>query len=138
MLLRAVVVIVGTLVAGWIALALILLRMRSDVSTTREALRLLPDLVRLLRQLAVDRRLPRAVRGRVWLLVAYLALPFDLIPDFIPVIGYADDILIAALVLRGVVRAAGADEVRARWQGSEEGLRIIWRLARLPDDERPG
>lgn len=56
----------------------------------REALRLLPDVLRLLPRLAADRSLPRGVRVRLALLLAYLASPIDLVPDFIPVIGYAD------------------------------------------------
>jgi hypothetical protein len=54
-------------------------------------MRLLPDLLRLLRRLATDRALPRGVRIRLALLMAYLAIPIDVIPDFIPVLGYADD-----------------------------------------------
>lgn len=57
----------------------------------KEALRLLPDLLRLLRRLAADTTLPRGVRVRLGLLLAYLAIPFDIVPDFIPVLGYADD-----------------------------------------------
>ena len=86
-----------------------------------EALRLLPDLLGLLRRLATDRTLPRGVRIRIGLLLAYLAVPFDLIPDFIPVLGYADDAIIVTLVLRGAVRRAGLAAVRARWPGSAEG-----------------
>jgi uncharacterized membrane protein YkvA (DUF1232 family) len=46
---------------------------------------------------------------RLWLLLAYLALPIDLVPDFIPMLGYADDAIVVAIVLRSVVRRAGAD-----------------------------
>ena len=66
----------------------------------KEALRLLPDLLRLLRRLAADRNLPWPVRARIVLLMVYLALPIDLIPDVIPVLGYADDAIIVTLVLR--------------------------------------
>jgi len=62
-----------------------------------ESLRLLPDLVRLLRRLAADPTLPRGVRIRLGLLVVYLASPIDLIPDFVPVLGYADDALVVAI-----------------------------------------
>ena len=73
-----------------------------------DALRLLPDLVGLLRRLAADRSLPRGVRVRLCLLLGYLAVPIDLVPDFVPVLGYADDAIVVALVLRSVVRRAGA------------------------------
>ena len=62
----------------------------------REALRLLPDLLRLLPRLAADRRPPRGVRAGLALLLAYLAFPVDLVPAFIPVLGYADDAIIVA------------------------------------------
>jgi hypothetical protein len=60
----------------------------------REALRLLPDLLRLL---AADRSLPRSVRIRLALLLAYLAVPIDIVPDFIPILGYADDAIIVTI-----------------------------------------
>jgi uncharacterized membrane protein YkvA (DUF1232 family) len=61
--------------------------------------------------------------------VGYLALPFDLIPDFIPVIGLLDDALLVAVLLRRVVRAAGADTVRRHWPGPDESLHVILRIA---------
>ena len=69
---------------------------------------------------------------RLWLLLAYLAFPIDLVPDFIPVIGYADDVVIVAAVLRSVVRRAGPQAVRRHWPGTHDGLEALWRLARLP------
>jgi uncharacterized membrane protein YkvA (DUF1232 family) len=93
-----------------------------------EALRLLPDLVRLLRRLASDRSVPRAARARLWLLLGYLAIPIDLVPDFVPVLGYADDAIIVSLVLRSVVRRAGAPVVRRHWPGTDNGLAALGRL----------
>jgi uncharacterized membrane protein YkvA (DUF1232 family) len=104
-------------------------RAHPDTVTLREALRLLPDLIRLLRRLLADGTLPRGVRVRVALLVAYLAVPFDLVPDVVPVIGYADDAVVVALVLRSVVRRAGADALRRHWPGTPEGLALVLRLA---------
>jgi uncharacterized membrane protein YkvA (DUF1232 family) len=96
-----------------------------------EALRLLPDLLRLLRRLAADRTLPRGVRVRLGLLLAYLAVPFDLIPDFIPVLGYADDAIIVTAVLRSTVRRAGLDAVRRHWPGTDDGFAALSRLTGL-------
>lgn len=123
-------VLVGLLVF-WLALivALVLVRPRGDL--LREALRLLPDLLRLLRRVAADRALPRGVRVRIVLLMLYLALPIDLVPDFLPVIGYADDAVIVVLVLRQVVRRAGIDAVRAHWPGSADGFAALVRLCNL-------
>jgi uncharacterized membrane protein YkvA (DUF1232 family) len=124
----------GGVLALWLALVLVLLVARPKGVQVQEALRLLPDTLRLLYRLAADASQPRSVRVRLWLLLAYLALPFDLIPDFIPVLGYADDVIIAFLVLRAVVRRVGGGAVSRHWPGSDDGLRALWRVAGLPGD----
>jgi uncharacterized membrane protein YkvA (DUF1232 family) len=131
MLWRALLGIAIAIVATWLVLVVFLLLARPKGSLLKEALRLLPDTLRLLRRLASDRALPRGVRWRLWLLFGYLAMPIDLIPDFIPVIGYADDAIIVAAVLRSVVRRAGADSIRRHWPGTEDGLTTLFRVARL-------
>ncbi|GAB3621550.1 DUF1232 domain-containing protein [Glutamicibacter endophyticus] len=125
--------VLAGLLVFWLTLivALVLVRPRGDL--LREALRLLPDLLRLLRRVAADRALPRGVRVRIVLLMLYLALPIDLVPDFLPVIGYADDAIIVVLVLRQVVRRAGIDAVRAHWPGSADGFAALVRLCNLHD-----
>lgn len=115
----------------WLGLVILLIKYRPPEGLIRESLRILPDTLRLVHRLAVDRAIPRGVRLRLGLLLAYLALPFDLIPDFIPGVGYADDVVITALALRAVVRHAGPDSVRAHWPGTPDGLAALWRLARL-------
>jgi uncharacterized membrane protein YkvA (DUF1232 family) len=102
---------------------------RPDQATLTQALRLLPDLLRLVRRLAADRSLPRGVRVRLWLLLAYLACPIDLVPDVLPVVGYADDAILVAAVLRSVVRAAGPERVADHWPGDPAGLAAVRRLA---------
>jgi uncharacterized membrane protein YkvA (DUF1232 family) len=121
---------VAVLVA-WAALVLTLLVARPSGPLLAEAVRLLPDLLRLLRRLAADRTLPRGVRVRLALLLAYLAVPIDLIPDFVPVLGYADDAIIVTLVLRGTVRRAGLAAVRAHWPGTDDGFAALCRLTGL-------
>ena len=76
---------------------------------------------------ALGRRRQRAqaARARLWLLLGYLAIPFDLVPDFVPVLGYADDAIIVSLVLRSVVRRAGAPVVRHHWPGTDDGLAAV-------------
>ena len=77
-------------------------------------------------------REPRVPRRRKLLLVAlvgYLALPFDLVPDFIPIAGQLDDVIIVALVLRGFVRSSGEQLIRELWPGPEQSLALILRLA---------
>ena len=87
-----------------------------------------PDCVVLLRRLLGDERVPRRAKVALGLLVPYLLMPFDLIPDFIPVLGQLDDALLVAAAVAYVVRVAGADVVRELWPGSEDGLRTILRL----------
>ncbi|MEI7057667.1 DUF1232 domain-containing protein [Nocardioides sp. CCNWLW239] len=123
--------IAAALLLSWLCLVVALLVVRPRGDLLREAMRILPDVVRLLRRLAADKTLPRGVRIRLWLLMAYLALPIDLVPDFIPVLGYADDAIIVAAVLRGVVRRAGIDAVRAHWPGSEDGFSALTLIAGL-------
>jgi len=108
-----------------------LLALRPKGNLLKETLRLLPDLVRLLRRVAGDRSVPRATRARLWLLLAYLAIPIDLVPDFVPVLGYADDAIIVSLVLRSVVRRAGPQVIRRHWPGTADGLAALSRLAGL-------
>jgi uncharacterized membrane protein YkvA (DUF1232 family) len=130
--LRLLVGIGVSLFLVWAALLVTLAIVRPKDSSLREAVRLLPDTLRLLRSIAGDRSLDRTIRIRLWLLFAYLAFPIDLIPDFIPVLGYADDAIIVALVLRSVVRRAGPDAVQRHWRGSPDGLTTLWKLAGLP------
>jgi uncharacterized membrane protein YkvA (DUF1232 family) len=129
--------LVGVLVAllaVWVLLVVVLVVVKPKGLMLKEAMRLLPDTLRLLRRLAADSSLPHGVRVRLWLLFAYLVMPIDLIPDFLPVVGYADDAIIVAVVLRSVVRRAGLDAVRRHWPGSEDGLAALCRAARLPVD----
>ncbi len=86
-------------------------------------------MIGLVRRLARDDTLPPRIRRRLGLLLAYLALPFDLVPDFIPVLGYLDDVIVMAWVLRSVVRAAGPAALERHWPGSPAGLAAIRRLS---------
>lgn len=115
----------------WLALVVVLFVARPRGGLLREALRVLPDVLRLVRRLAADNTLPRGVRLRLGLLLAYLAFPIDLIPDFIPILGYADDAIVVTAVLRGVVRRAGLDAVRAQWPGTDDGFAAVVRLTGL-------
>jgi uncharacterized membrane protein YkvA (DUF1232 family) len=120
--------ITAALLLAWLALVLALLTARPRGGLLRQAVRVLPDLLRLVRRLAADNTLPRGVRIRLTLLLAYLAIPIDLIPDFIPVLGYADDAIIVTAILRSVVRRAGLDAVRAHWPGTDDGFAALTRL----------
>jgi uncharacterized membrane protein YkvA (DUF1232 family) len=132
MLWRTLIGIGLALIIAWGALVLVLVIARPKGSLLMEAMRLLPDTLRLLHRLAIDKTLPQGVRIRLWLLFAYLAMPVDIIPDFIPVIGYADDAIITSFILRSVVHRAGSAAVSRHWPGTEEGLAVLWRVAGLP------
>lgn len=112
----------------WLLLLAVLWRVRPGDEPLREALRLLPDVVRLLSRLARDGSLPRGVRVRLWLLLGYLALPVDLVPDVIPVIGYADDAVLVVWTLRAVLRRAGSVALEQHWPGTPDGLAAVRRL----------
>lgn len=121
---------VGLLVV-WALLIGTLAVVRPRDGLLREAVRLLPDVIRLVHRLAADDTLPRGVRIRLGVLLAYLASPIDLIPDFVPVLGYADDAIVLTVVLRSVVRRAGLDRVRSRWPGTDDGFAVLCRLTGL-------
>ncbi len=125
----ALAIAVGGILLLWVALMVALWIHKPDAMGVREALRLLPDLIRMLRRIAVDPDVPRGVRVRLWLLLGYLLMPIDLVPDFIPVIGYADDAVIVALALRSVTRRAGPQALERHWPGTPEGLAALRRLA---------
>jgi uncharacterized membrane protein YkvA (DUF1232 family) len=119
------------LLLAWVALIAVLMIARPRGGLLREALRLLP-------RLAADRSLPRRVRAGLALLLAYLAFPFDLVPDFIPVLGYADDAIIVAAVLRWAVRQAGIEAIRRQWPGTGDGFAALCRLTGLTPPDTPG
>lgn len=96
-----------------------------------EAKRFVPDVINLLRRLSQDPTAGRQIRWSVLFLLAYLASPVDLIPDFVPIVGYADDIVVLAFVLRSVVHRAGGAAVTANWAGTPGGLAVIQKLAGL-------
>lgn len=113
----------------WLTLLVVLVLARPRGNTLAETLRLLPDLLRTLARLARDPSVPAGVRVRLWLLLAYLASPVDLVPDFIPVLGYGDDAIMVGLVLRSVVRRAGPATLARHWAGTPDGLAAACKLA---------
>ena len=123
--------VAGGLLLCWAVLVAVLWWRRPEETRLRDLLRLLPDVLRLVRRLAGDRSLPRGVRVRLWLLLAYLASPVDLVPDVVPVLGYADDAVVTVLVLRSVVRRAGSEALSRHWPGTPEGLAALRRAAGL-------
>ncbi|GAY18097.1 YkvA family protein [Mycobacterium sp. shizuoka-1] len=129
----AVVSAAAALLLVWLALAVTLWLLKPDDVGIAALLRLLPDTLRLLKRLASDPQLPRRVRVVLILLLAFLASPIDLVPDVIPVLGYADDVIITALALRWITRAAGPQALTRHWPGTPDGLAALRRLCGLPE-----
>ena len=91
--------------------------------------RLVPNLARLLVRLSHDRTLPLQVRARIYVAIAYNVQPINLIPDFVPVIGLVDNVLVIVWALRSTVRRAGREAIVRHWPGTPEGLATLFRLA---------
>jgi len=127
-MLTLILAVLISLVILWIAFvgALLIFRPRTDL---REAVRILPDLLVMLGAIAQDGALPWSVRARLWLVLFYLAMPIDIIPDVFPVIGWADDAILVAWVVRSVVRRSGPDALARNWPGPADGLDVVKRLA---------
>ncbi len=122
------------LILVWLALiaaVYVVVRKQGDAARFTDVLRILPDALRLLRRLAADGSLPRGVRVRLGLLIGYLLFPLDLVPDFIPIVGFSDDAVIVAIALRSVTRVAGPEALDRHWPGSPDGLRALKRFASL-------
>jgi len=80
------------------------------------------------KRLLADSRVPRRGKFVLIALFVYLAMPFDLVPDFIPVVGQLDDAILVAAVVAYVARTAGREVVEDLWTGSDRGLRVILSL----------
>ena len=94
----------------------------------RDVVRFIPDCIVLVRRLLGDPRVSRRHKLLLGALIGYLALPFDLVPDFIPVAGHIDDALVVVLALRVVLRASGSDLLREHWPGPDSSLAFVLRF----------
>jgi uncharacterized membrane protein YkvA (DUF1232 family) len=121
-------VVAGVTALGLYVLAVVALVARGRRTDARALAGFIPDCIVLVRRLLADARVPRSRKLLCGALLAYLALPFDLVPDFIPVAGQLDDAILVALVLRSVIRAAGADLLSEHWPGPDRSLQVVRRL----------
>ena len=94
----------------------------------RELVAVVPDVLRLLRSLVRDGSVPTDVRLVVIGLVAWILSPIDLIPEFIPVLGPLDDVVVAVVAMRYVRRRVGLADLEARWQGTPDGFALLTRV----------
>ena len=125
---RPLIIAAIALVAIW-ALAVLVLLWSGRKTAAKELVVLLPNLVRLFRGLIGDPRVPRGSKALLLVGAVWLISPIDLIPEFLPVIGGIDDAIVAALILRHVVRRAGDEVVREHWKGDPKTIGLILRVA---------
>lgn len=118
---RAALIALVVVLAVWVV-AVVALAVAGRGTAAREIASLLPNLAALLRGLVRDPRVPRRTKLLLFAGAAWIASPIDLIPEFIPVLGPLDDVIIAALTLRAVVRSAGREVVADHWRGNAELL----------------
>jgi uncharacterized membrane protein YkvA (DUF1232 family) len=119
-----IIVILGL----WALVVVVVWRAAPSQASALDVLRLLPDLLRMTAALARDPGTPRSCKLALGGLAVWLASPIDLIPEFVPVIGPLDDIVVTAIVLRWVGRRVGIEALRAHWPGSEQGFGLVLRL----------
>jgi uncharacterized membrane protein YkvA (DUF1232 family) len=124
----AVAVALAAVVVLWLLLVAALLALGRR-GTAREVAAFVPDCLVLFRRLLRDPRVPRRAKLALAGLLVYLAVPFDLVPDFIPVAGQLDDALLVAATTAYLVHRAGRDVVEELWPGSERGLRVVLALS---------
>lgn len=116
------------LLTAWLALLAVLWTFRPRDVQLGELVRVVPDVVRLARGLLADRATPLSVRAALIGLMAWLISPIDLIPEFIPVLGPLDDVVVTILVLRFVRRRLGEEELVRRWPGTSDGYALLARV----------
>jgi uncharacterized membrane protein YkvA (DUF1232 family) len=128
----------GAVVVALYALAVVALIVAGRRRDARALAGFIPDCVVLVKRLLRDPRVPRRRKLLLGLLIVYLGMPFDLVPDFIPVAGQLDDAIVVALVLRSIVRAGGEALLVEHWPGPERTLTIVRRLMLSPSQVDAG
>lgn len=117
---------IGIALAIWLAVVVALVAFGRR-SQARELAKLVPNLLMLFRGLLRDPRVPRS--GKLWVAfaVVWIASPIDLIPEFVPIAGPLDDAIVAALVLRHLLRSTSQEVLSEHWHGDPATLRTIVR-----------
>jgi uncharacterized membrane protein YkvA (DUF1232 family) len=126
--LRGLLVAVGLMVGSW-GLLVVLAR-RLPPGLLRDLAGIVPDCVTTVRRLRRDPRVPRRAKVAVALAGLWLLSPIDLVPEFLPVIGPLDDVVVVALALRYAARQVPREVLAAAWPGEP---RLLERLVGRPD-----
>jgi uncharacterized membrane protein YkvA (DUF1232 family) len=116
-------------VAAWLLLLLTLWLIRPRDVSAGEVIRVVPDILRLCRNIVADPTTPTGVRAALVILLVWLISPIDLVPEFIPVLGPVDDVIVTVVVLRYVRRRLGGDALLRRWPGTADGFRVLTAIA---------
>jgi uncharacterized membrane protein YkvA (DUF1232 family) len=125
---RVVVGIVASLIGLWVAMLVLFWALRPKGVPARQIVGVIPDVLRLLRSLIGDGSTPLDVRLVLVGLVAWIVSPIDLIPEFIPVLGPLDDVVVGIVAMRYVRRRVGIEALRARWTGTPDGFELLTRI----------
>ncbi len=123
-----VIGIIAGLILLWAALLVLFFALRPKGVPIREIIGVVPDVLRLLRSIVGDRSAPPDVRFVLVGLIAWIVSPIDLIPEFIPILGPLDDVVVAVVALRYVRRRIGIDDLHRRWSGTPEGFALLVRV----------
>ena len=102
-----------------------------------DAVYLLPNLIKLLGRLVKDPRVPRRSKVVIGAALAYLVSPVDLIPEFVPVIGFADDVLLVSYAINHLITVAGEDVVLEHWDGPRDMLELVRSVLEVASDLVP-
>lgn len=116
------------IVALWAALLVLFWVLRPRGVAVREIVAVVPDAVRLIRWLLRDAATPGDVKLVLVGLLAWILSPIDLIPEFIPVLGPLDDVVVAVVAMRYVRRRLGVEALRAAWPGTPDGFALLLRV----------
>ena len=119
-------------------LAIVALAVAGRRTAAREVATLLPNLARLFKGLIGDPRVPRSSKAMLLFGAAWIASPIDLIPEFIPFLGPLDDAVVAALILRRIVRTAGREVVEEHWRGDPATIARLLRVVESPSGDQEG
>jgi uncharacterized membrane protein YkvA (DUF1232 family) len=126
--LRPLLAVFVGIVLLWAALLVVFWILRPRGVPVREIVKVVPDVLRLIRALLTDRAVPLDVRLVLVALLAWIVSPIDLIPEFIPVLGPLDDVVVAVVAMRYVRRRLGVDALQTRWVGTPDGFALVLRV----------
>jgi uncharacterized membrane protein YkvA (DUF1232 family) len=118
---RGLLVALAVAIVIWL-LAILVPLLSGRRSSAREQVGLVPNLLLLFRDLVRDPRVPRGSKILLGLAVVWIASPIDLTPEFVPITGPQDDAIVAALVLRQVLRPTDRAVLLEHWRGDPATL----------------